>query len=280
MTLPPQRPIPLLVAARPKEGPTSWNLRDVLTYVLVEWSTTESDFIKLPRRMLQRDWGRVNGRRVSEALKTLTEQGWLEMERSREPGRAYSYAPGPILRANEDLLKSWLNFSNLVFGPDGLLGELRFRPARCFGVLNTAGLVVLAVILRSPNIRPSQLVALLTQVLSRKTVYIYIRRLEEAEIIQRTPVGISAAKNWESKLETLEAESQARQRMAKVRLSTYQETILFQEHFHPEMEGRKPENCWWRLHGCFVSFPHEANAKTLSAIASHHSPGVGWLSLT
>jgi DNA-binding MarR family transcriptional regulator len=267
VTTPSQHPVPILLTARPKEGPNSWNLREVLAYVLVEWSSTSSEFVKIPRRMLQRDWGRVNGRRVSKALKTLVEDGWLKMERSQEPGRAYSYQPGRRLRTDKNLFQAWLNFSNSVFGSDGLLGELRFRPARCFGVLNTSGLLVLAAILRSPSIRTMQLVKLLAPVLSRKTVLSYIRRLEEAEIIERTSDGISASNTWESKLASLESESHASTRKTKVRLSTYQETIIFQEHFHPEMQKQEPENCWWRLEGAFKGSCHDANAETRSAIA-------------
>ena len=237
------------IPPRPLQGPDSWHLREVLAYVLVELTENSTDIVKIPRRMLQRDWGRVDGPRVSRALKELVDDEWLLRQSPIEPGRAYLYSYGPRLLDDKRLLDSWIDFSMFLYGSSGLLGHLRFRSSRCFGFLNTSGLLVLAAVLKQPKMRTKEIVEYLAPVMSRKTVLVYLKRLQEIGLVNKIEKQFEAIPEWESVLENYELASRASRRKDTIRHKTYGETIAFQGHFHPDRKTPSSDQCWWRWAG-------------------------------
>jgi DNA-binding HxlR family transcriptional regulator len=208
----------------------------LLAYALVEYLDNSSQQSPIPRRMVQRELTVSDGKRLSSRLKSLVDQGWLVQHKSQLIGRSATYEPGPQLTNNPSLEKAWLEFANSVHGVHGLLKDLRHRPARAHGHLNTNGVLILAALSNTTiPIRVKELEIYFQSLMSPKTVKSYLKKLVSKGLIAKDSKGYSLVSDFEAQLNSYETiETTCAQRKQRITITTHSETRTFHQQQNPD----------------------------------------------
>ena len=208
----------------------------LLAYALVEYLDNSSEQSPIPRRMVQRELTVSDGKRLSARLKNLVDQGWLIQHKSQLIGRSATYEPGHLLTNNPALEKAWLDFACSVHGKDGLLKDLRHRPSRAHGHLNTNGLLILAALSNTARpIRVKEFEIYFQQLMAPKTVKSYLKKLISKGLIKKESRGYSLVSNFEAQLNSYETiETTCAERKHRITTTTHSETRIFHQKQNPE----------------------------------------------
>ncbi len=220
----------------------------LLAYALVEYLGNPSKQTPIPRRMVQRELTISDGKRLSARLKNLVEQGWLIQHKSRLIGRSAAYEPGHLLTNNPALEKAWLDFASSVHGEDGLLKDLRFRPARAHGHLNVNGLLILAALSNTTiPIRVKEFEIYFQSLMTPKTVKSYLKKLVYKGLIVKNSKGYSLVSDFEAQLNAYETiETACAERKQRITTTTHSETRIFHQRQNPDGILSERSKTEWR----------------------------------
>ena len=232
----------------PQQTPIRIADTHLLAYALVEYLENSSKQSPIPRRMVQRELTVSDGKRLSSRLKNLVDQGWLIQHKSQLIGRSATYEPGPILTNNPSLEKAWLDFASSVHGVHGLLKDLRHRPARAHGHLNTNGLLILAALSNTTiPIRVKEFEIYFQSLMAPKTVKSYLKKLVSKGLITKDSKGYSLVSDFEAQLNSYETiETTCANRKQRIITTTHSETRTFHQQQNPDGLLSERSNRTWR----------------------------------
>jgi hypothetical protein len=138
--------------------------------------------------------------------------------------------------SGSSLEKAWLDFASSVHGVNGLLKDLRHRPARAHGHLNTNGVLILAALSNTTiPIRVKELEIYFQSLMSPKTVKSYLKKLVSKGLIAKDSKGYSLVSDFEAQLNSYETiETTCAQRKQRITTTTHSETRTFHQQQNPD----------------------------------------------
>jgi hypothetical protein len=232
----------------PQHKPIRMADTHLLAFALVEYLDNPLKQTPIPRRMVQRELTVSDGKRLSFRLKQLADEGWLIQHKSKLTGRSATYEPGPLLTGNPNLEKAWLEFASSVHGEDGLLKDLRFRPARAHGHLNVNGLLILAALSNTTiPIRVKEFEMYFQSLMTPKTVKSYLKKLVCKGLIVKNSKGYSLVSDFEAQLNAYETiETACAERKQRITTTTHSETRIFHQRQNPDGILSERSKTEWR----------------------------------
>jgi len=181
--------------------------------ILLSWIVAELDRRvdgHLSRREVQGVFNRSGGDIVSEHLRELVADEWIQIRKPSKGMSANHYTYGKRLKPKSVNSASARHLASTLFGKNGLLTPLMSSPAIGTNFLGTNGLLIVGVLKRSSRkLRPLEIFKYAPMFMVRSTIDNRLKKLLQAGLVKKEGKHWSIVTDFELALTKYEAKSGA-----------------------------------------------------------------------
>ena len=189
--------------------------------ILLSWIVAELDRRvdgHLSRREVQGVFNRSGGDIVSEHLRELVADEWIQIRKPSKGMSANHYTYGKRLKPKSVNSSPVRHLASTLFGDDGLLTPLMSSPAIGTNFLGTNGLLIVGILKRSSRkLRPLEIFKYAPMFMVRSTIDNRLKKLLQAGLVKKEGKHWSIATDFELALTKYEAKSGAIARLERSR---------------------------------------------------------------
>ncbi len=201
----------------PRQYPKNPFQRVLLSWVLTELGKRTDGH--LSRREVQEVFNRAGGQITSKHLAQLVKNGWISVRKSSKGMSSTHYTFGKRLKPKSANTAAAHDLASKLFKKsNGLLSSLISSPAIGTNFLGTNGIIIAGVLLRSSRgLTPLEIYRYVPMFMVRTTVDNCLKKLLNAELVEKQGKFWSIAPNFSLALTKYEAESGAISRLERSR---------------------------------------------------------------